>query len=185
MIIVPTRLSGLVLVEPKVFADARGSFFEAYRESGYAAAGISGPFVQDNVSSSQMGVLRGLHFQSPNAQGKLVQALTGVIWDVAVDLRLGSPTFAEWEAHELSSENRRQFFLPAGFAHGFLVLQGPALVNYKCTTYYEPQGDTTLRFDDPEVGVDWPTTGNLIISDKDRNGFRLKDLPQDRLPSSS
>ena len=129
MNLIPTRLEGLRLIEPRVFPDSRGWFTEAYHADKYASAGIAERFVQDNISWSLPNVMRGLHFQSPNAQGKLVQVLNGEIWDVAVDIRPVSPTFGQWEAYTLSDENRRQFYIPMGFAHGFLVTRGPALVS--------------------------------------------------------
>jgi dTDP-4-dehydrorhamnose 3,5-epimerase len=181
MKIIPTRISGLILVEPKTFGDDRGSFFEAYHETRYREAGITDHFVQDNVSVSNSGVLRGLHFQNPNPQSKLVQVLRGSVWDVAVDLRQSSPTFGQWEAYELSEHNHRQFYIPTGFAHGFVVLEGPAMLSYKCSALYDPVGDTTLRFDDPRVAVPWPVSEGLILSEKDRNGKFLADIAPGRL----
>lgn len=181
MTVLPTRLPGLVLFEPRVFGDSRGWFFEAFHAGRYCGAGLAGPFVQDNVSWSGPGVLRGLHLQSPNPQGKLVQVLAGAVWDVAVDIRFGSPTFGEWEAFELSAENHRQFYIPPGFAHGFAVLSAPAMMTYKCTAYYDPAAEVTLRYDDPTVGVNWPVTDELELSGKDRLGIALADLPVERL----
>jgi dTDP-4-dehydrorhamnose 3,5-epimerase len=177
----PTRLPDLILLQPRVFPDSRGLFFEAWEEARYRDVGIGEPFVQDNVSWSHPGVLRGMHVQNPQPQGKLVQALLGSIFDVALDVRAGSPTFGEWEAHELSEENRRQFFIPRGFAHGFLVLRGPALVTYKCTGSYFAAGELTVRFDDPDVGILWPTLDDAMVSEKDRQGVFLRDIPRDRL----
>jgi len=175
-----TRLSGLVLLEPRAFGDSRGEFFEAFRADKYEEFGISG-LVQDNVSYSHAGVLRGLHLQNPHAQSKLIQALHGEVWDVAVDLRAGSPTFGQWEAHVLSGTSHRQFYIPAGFAHGFVVTQGPAILAYKCTDYYHAPGECTVRYDDPALAIEWPSVGDLIVSDKDRQGVFLEDLPAERL----
>jgi dTDP-4-dehydrorhamnose 3,5-epimerase len=151
-----TPLDGVLLIEPRVFQDPRGAFFEAFNARRYADAGIPGPFVQDNISVSARGVLRGLHFQHPFAQGKLVQVLRGAVFDVAVDIRRGSPTFGRWFGQYLSSENRLQLFIPAGFAHGFLSLCDDTLFTYKCTERFHPEAERTIRWDDPAIGIAWP-----------------------------
>ena len=152
----------VVLIEPNVFGDARGFFMESFSVARYAAAGIAGPFVQDNVSRSRRGVLRGLHLQNPHAQGKLVSVLEGEVFDVAVDVRVGSPTFGRWVGEYLSAENHRQLYVPAGFAHGFVVTSDDALFSYKCTEYYRPETERTVRWDDPAIGVEWPVYGPLV-----------------------
>lgn len=168
-----TGLPGVLVVEPRVFADTRGFFLETFSAQRYAHSGIRGPFVQDNWSHSVQGTLRGLHYQIQQAQGKLVQVMHGEIFDVAVDLRQDSATFGQWEAEILSAENKKQFFIPPGFAHGFLVMSETADFVYKCTDYYAPEHDRTLLWNDQTVGVEWPSTGNLILSDKDKAGTPL------------
>lgn len=182
MKVTETALPGVLLVEPQVFGDARGFFFESHSARRYEAAGIRGPFVQDNVSLSQRGVLRGLHFQHPHAQGKLVQVLRGEVFDVVVDVRVDSPTFGRWVGEYLSGENRRQFWIPCGFAHGFVVTSDEALVTYKCTEYYHPETERSVRWDDPRVGVAWPTR-DIHLSAKDRAGVPLDEMPPDLLPA--
>jgi dTDP-4-dehydrorhamnose 3,5-epimerase len=176
-----TRLEGVMLFESRRFADERGFFVEVFQANRFAEAGLDVAFVQDNFSYSHAGVLRGMHFQAPNPQGKLVRALQGRIWDVAVDVRRGSPTYGQWESYDLSGENGRAVFIPEGFAHGFLVLEGPALVLYKCTGLWDAPSELTLRYDDPDVGIAWPETGERIVSAKDELGLALHDLPQERL----
>lgn len=173
-------LAGLLIIEPKVFGDARGFFMESFNERRYAEIGLDARFVQDNFSFSRGGILRGLHFQNPNGQGKLVSVLQGEVFDVAVDLRRSSPTFGRWHATHLSSENKRQFYIPAGFAHGFFVLSDTALFHYKCTDYYSPKDELTLRWDDPEVGIRWPCE-KPTLSEKDAKAPFLRELPADRL----
>jgi dTDP-4-dehydrorhamnose 3,5-epimerase len=151
-----SEIPEILVIEPRAFVDGRGFFFEAFHAERYAAAGIPGPFVQDNVSRSAKGTLRGLHFQEPNGQGKLVQVLRGAVWDVAVDVRRGSPSFGAWVGVELTEENRRQVWIPAGFAHGFCVVSGWADVFYKCTEAYSPAAERTIRWDDPAIGIRWP-----------------------------
>lgn len=180
MNVIPCDLDGVLLIEPKVFGDARGYFLETWNRRRYHDAGLAVEFVQDNVSFSRKGILRGLHFQNPNPQGKLLQVLQGEIFDVAVDLRRSSPTFGRWHGVTLSSENKRQFYVPPGFAHGFAVTSDTALVHYKCTELYSPADEATLAWDDPDVGISWPVSEPLL-SDKDRRGWRLKDIPQSRL----
>ncbi len=173
-----TPLPGLLIVEPRCFDDERGFFMETYKESEFRAAGIAESFVQDNHSLSRRGVLRGLHFQSaPKAQGKLVRVLRGAVWDVAVDLRAGSPTYARWHAAELSAENRLLFYLPPGFAHGFLTLSAEAELAYKCTAEYDASSDGGLRWDDPELAIDWPLR-DVTLSTKDAALPLLRDLAE-------
>lgn len=174
-------LPGLVMIEPRVFADSRGSFFETYRRSDFEQAGIKELFVQDNCARSSRGVLRGLHFQAPpRAQGKLVRCISGTIYDVAVDIRQGSPAYGRWAGVELSGENNRMLYLPPGFAHGFLVLSASAEVLYKCTDEYAPENDRGIIWNDPAIGITWPEQ-HPLLSEKDRrlprlsgaeNGFR-------------
>jgi dTDP-4-dehydrorhamnose 3,5-epimerase len=180
--VTPTALPGVLLVEPKAFGDARGYFFEAFSAQRYADAGIAGPFVQDNVSLSQRGVLRGLHYQHPHGQGKLVGVLRGEVYDVAVDVRRGSPTFGRWVGECLSSENMRQLYIPPGFAHGFLVMAADTLFMYKCTDYYHPESERTIRWDDPRIGIRWPTDGP-VLSTKDQVAVTLDAMPEDQLPA--
>lgn len=179
MNVYPGKLEGTLIIEPKVFGDPRGFFFESWNAARYRQAGVVGDFVQDNISQSRNGILRGLHFQNPNPQGKLVQALSGRILDVAVDLRRSSPTFGQWSSIELSAENRRQFWVPPGLAHGFLVLSESALFHYKCTACYSPADECTLLWNDPDLAIDWPVAEPLL-SDKDRKGIRWRDLTPDR-----
>lgn len=172
MEVVDLALAGLKLVKPRVFGDARGSFLEIYHGQRYRAAGIAQPFVQDNYSLSTRGVLRGLHYQLPNAQGKLVACLSGAIFDVAVDLRRSSPTFGRWHGVELNADNHWQLYVPEGFAHGFCVLSDAAQVLYKCTDFYSPGNEHTLIWNDPAIGIDWPVRAPLL-SQKDRQGKPL------------
>jgi dTDP-4-dehydrorhamnose 3,5-epimerase len=174
--VVATELPGVLLVEPRVFGDARGFFFETFHAERYAAAGIPGPFVQDNLSRSGRGTLRGLHFQEPRAQGKLVQVLQGAVWDVAVDVRKGSPHFGRWVGMELSEENRRQLWIPPGFAHGFCVLSDSADFLYKCTEFYAPEVERAVRWDDPALGIHWPVA-EPVLSAKDSAAPLLADAP--------
>jgi dTDP-4-dehydrorhamnose 3,5-epimerase len=169
----PTSLPGVVVVELKVFGDERGFFCETYQSQRFAAAGIHLPFVQDNHSRSQAGVLRGLHFQVQQAQGKLIQVLRGEIFDVAVDLRRSSPTFGCWFGLRLGEDSRRLLYIPPGCAHGFCVVSGPADVCYKCTDFYAPQHERTLLWSDPEIGIEWPITGEPLVSAKDQQGLPL------------
>jgi dTDP-4-dehydrorhamnose 3,5-epimerase len=180
--VTPTALADVLLVEPKVFGDARGYFFESYNARRYAEAGIAAAFVQDNVSLSQRGVLRGLHFQHPYGQGKLVGVLTGQVFDVAVDVRRGSPTFGRWVGECLSAENKRQLYIPPGFAHGFLVTSDEALFAYKCTEYYHPETERSIRWDDARLGIDWPVDGP-VVSTKDNVAVTLDAMPAEFLPA--
>jgi len=176
-----TRLSGVLIVEPDVFADKRGFFLETWSTTRYEQAGIPGPFVQDNASFSSKGILRGLHFQHPQSQGKLVQILSGEVVDVAVDIRVGSPTFGQWVSERLSETNHRQLYVPAGFAHGYCVMSETALFSYKCTDFYNPATEGSISWNDPDLGIDWPVA-EPILSPKDADCPRLKDIPEGRLP---
>jgi len=176
-----TSLPGVVILEPDVYRDHRGYFLETWHQGRYAEAGLPGRFVQVNVSSSSRGVLRGLHYQHPSAQGKLLTVLRGAIFDVAVDIRVGSPTFGRWEAVVLSSEDHRQLYIPPGFAHGFVVTGDEALVCYKCTEFYRPGQEYGVLWSDPDIGIPWPVE-SPTLSPKDADAPRLADVPADRLP---
>lgn len=178
MTIIPTPIDGLLVIEPQVFKDARGYFVETYNEQRYREAGIDARFVQDNQSCSSYGVVRGLHFQRPPyTQAKLVCCTVGRVLDVAVDLRKGSPTFGQWYSVELSEDNKRQFFIPRGFAHGFSVLSETAIFTYKCDNLYHPEADGGLLLSDPDLSIDWKVPEELrIISDKDKKHPLLKDF---------
>jgi len=181
MKIIQTILPGCVVIEPQVHGDARGFFYESYNAQKYKDAGLDLNFVQSNVSRSAQGVLRGLHYQWPNPQGKLVSVLEGEVYDVAVDIRRGSPTFGRWAAAILSAENKRHFWIPEGFAHGFAVLSGFATFSYQCTALYDRAGDAAVRWDDAEIAVDWPLAAPQL-SEKDANAPFLKDIAAQRLP---
>jgi dTDP-4-dehydrorhamnose 3,5-epimerase len=181
MNVIQTDLPGVLIIEPRVFGDARGFFMETWQQQRYAEAGIPERFVQDNLSFSRQGILRGLHYQHPQAQGKLVYVLQGEVYDVAVDIRVGSPHFGRWAGVTLSADNKRQFYVPPGFAHGFCVTSEMALFAYKCTEFYNPALEGSVRWDDPELGINWPSPEPLL-SDKDREAPLLKDVPRDRLP---
>jgi dTDP-4-dehydrorhamnose 3,5-epimerase len=176
--VLQTEIPDVLIIEPRVFGDARGFFMETWNASAFAAAGLDLAFVQDNHSRSQKGVLRGLHFQNPGPQGKLVRVTNGAVFDVAVDLRAASPTFGKWVGVELSAANRRMFWIPEGFAHGFLTLEDDTDFLYKCTAPYAPQSEFTLAWDDPAVGIEWPVAGiEPLISEKDARGLALRDVP--------
>jgi dTDP-4-dehydrorhamnose 3,5-epimerase len=175
-----SSLAGLMVCNPRIFSDSRGYFVELWNEPRLTAEGVPARFLQDNLSRSRRGTLRGLHFQNPSAQGKLVTVLEGEVFDVAVDLRRTSSTFAKWHGELLTGATMRQFYIPPGFAHGFLVLSESALFHYKCTALYSPRDEMTLRWDDPDLNIDWPIK-NPVLSDKDQQGFFLKDIPRDRL----
>jgi dTDP-4-dehydrorhamnose 3,5-epimerase len=176
--IIETALPGVLIIEPRVFGDSRGFFMETWNAGAFAAAELDLTFVQDNHSRSQKGVLRGLHFQNPGPQGKLVRVTNGAVFDVAVDLRASSPTFGQWVGVELSAENKRMFWVPEGFAHGFLTLEDDTDFLYKCTAPYAPANEFTLAWNDPAVGIEWPVTGlDPIISEKDARGLALADVP--------
>lgn len=187
MIIEPTLLPGVLAITPVVHSDARGSFRECWQRERYSEASLPVHWVQDNVSTSRRGVLRGLHFQTPQPQGKLVTVLRGEIMDVAVDVRAGSPDFGKFVAVNLSFENARQLWIPEGFAHGFVVLSDEALVHYKVSQPYDPAGDRTIVWNDPDIGIQWPESAP-ILSEKDAKGRRLAhfmpgELPQYRSPA--
>lgn len=175
---IETKIKDLYIIEPKVFGDDRGYFMESYNRRDFIEAGLDMVFVQDNESKSKKGVLRGMHFQTKFTQGKLVRATQGEVYDVAVDLRKGSPTYGQWEGVLLSSENKRQFYVPEGFAHGFLVLSDEAVFNYKCTNLYAPEYDGGLLWNDPDVGIVWPLDEieEVLLSEKDKLQKTLKEL---------
>ncbi|CAN5748634.1 dTDP-4-dehydrorhamnose 3,5-epimerase [soil metagenome] len=170
----------MLTLETRGFSDARGDFFETWSLLRYAQAGLPTTFVQDNVSRSHRGVLRGLHYQLPNAQGKLLSVLEGEIFDVAVDIRRGSPTFRQWVGATLSAENRRQLYVPPGCAHGFQAVSATAVVLYKCTEYYHPSSEQSVLWSDEELAIPWALPP--ILADKDRDAPRLRDIPESRLP---
>jgi dTDP-4-dehydrorhamnose 3,5-epimerase len=176
-----TALSGTLVIEPQVFGDARGYFYESYNEASYREAGIAARFVQSNVSRSAKGVLRGLHYQWPNPQGKLVSVLEGEVYDVAVDIRRGSPHFGQWAGVMLTADNHRHFWIPEGFAHGFCVMSEFATFSYQCTALYDRTGDAGIRWNDADIGIDWPISAPLL-SDKDARAPFLEDVPAERLP---
>ncbi|CAG2158761.1 dTDP-4-dehydrorhamnose 3,5-epimerase [Cupriavidus numazuensis] len=168
--VVPTQLEGVLVLEPKVFGDARGFFFESFNAREFAeATGVSKPFVQDNHSRSSRGVLRGLHYQIRQPQGKLVRVTEGEIFDVAVDVRRSSPTFGQWTSVSLSAENKRQLWVPEGFAHGFVVVSSTAEVQYKTTDYWYPEHERSIRWNDPMLAIAWPEVGVPLLAEKDRN----------------
>ncbi len=171
-----TKLDGVLLVTPQVFGDDRGFFMETYNQQKAEELGLPANFVQDNHSKSSKGVLRGLHYQSPQWQGKLVRTVQGEIFDVAVDIRAGSSTFGEWVGFYLNDENKQQLYVPEGFAHGFVVTSDTAEVVYKCTSLYEPSQEGSVLWNDPDIGIVWPTDAPLL-SAKDQIGQRLQDLP--------
>jgi dTDP-4-dehydrorhamnose 3,5-epimerase len=176
MNVIRTTIPDVLVIEPQVFRDPRGFFKETFQSKRYAEAGIDAEFVQDNISRSRRGTLRGLHFQIEHAQAKLVQALSGRIFDVAVDLRRKSPTFGHWVGRELSDENHHQMYIPPGFAHGFCVVSETADLFYKCTDFYYPEHERTLLWNDPAVGIRWPLETEPVLSDKDRRGTRLAEI---------
>jgi dTDP-4-dehydrorhamnose 3,5-epimerase len=173
MQIYTTNLAEVKLLEPRVFADSRGFFLESYNQRTFAELGIHDAFVQDNHSRSERGVLRGLHYQLIQPQGKLIRAVRGEIFDVAVDLRRSSSTFGHWTGHLLSEENKQMLWVPAGFGHGFLVLSAIAEVLYKATNFYAPQGERSILWNDPTIGIQWPDAGAPILSPKDLAGKSL------------
>ncbi len=177
-----TKLADVLIIHPSVYEDERGHFFETWNQVRYAGIGIKEDFVQDNLSFSKKNVLRGLHFQNPNAQGKLVHVLAGEVYDVAVDIRMGSPTFGEWIGVFLSSENKKQLYIPAGFAHGFCVTNDSALFAYKCTDVYNNKAEHTILWDDPDIAIDWPVK-NPLVSEKDKKGEKLSNLTTAELPT--
>lgn len=176
-----TRLPGCVIIEPAVFGDARGFFFESWNAERFGQHGLPTKFAQSNVSSSSKGVLRGLHYQWPRPQGKLVSVLEGEVFDVAVDIRPDSPTFGQWEGVRLSAENKRQFWIPEGYAHGFLGLTDRVVFTYLCTDVWVKEFDSGIRWNDPQFGIEWPIDAPLL-SDKDAQAPLIADIPADRLP---
>lgn len=183
MRVIETEIPGCLIIEPKVFGDDRGFFLETWQRRRYGELGIPEELVQDNMSYSQHGVLRGLHVQNPSPQGKLVQVIKGAVFDVAVDIRAGSPWFGKWVGASLSAENRRQFWVPEGFAHGFLVTGEDALFTYKCSDYYNQASELSIRWDDLDIGIEWPLDGAPALSAKDADAMLLKDVPKNRLTS--
>jgi dTDP-4-dehydrorhamnose 3,5-epimerase len=175
---IETKIPDLYIIDPKVFGDNRGYFMETYSKRDFFEAGLTMEFVQDNESKSKKGVLRGMHFQTKHTQGKLVRVTEGEVYDVAVDLRKGSPTFGQWEGVLLTAENKRQFYVPEGFAHGFLVVSEVAVFNYKCTDFYAPEYDSGLLWNDEEVGIEWPIDGieEILLSEKDKVQKKLSEL---------
>jgi dTDP-4-dehydrorhamnose 3,5-epimerase len=181
MKITPTSLPDVLIIEPRAFEDRRGFFMETYHQKRYGQMNIHAVFVQDNLSHSIQGILRGLHYQLHHPQAKLVQAVTGSIFDVAVDIRHGSPTFGKWVGANLTDENRHQIFVPEGFAHGFCVLSETADVVYKCTDFYAPGDEGGILWSDPGIGIDWPIS-DPQLSDKDSAYPCLRDVPREHLP---
>lgn len=177
MELIPTVIEGLIVIQPRVFGDDRGFFLESWNRKTFAQLGLDLDFVQDNHSRSARNVLRGLHYQQSSPQGKLVRVVSGRAWDVAVDLRAGSPTYGRWEGVELSAENKRMFWIPPGFAHGFVSLEEDTDFIYKCTAFYDPADEHSLMWDDPEVGIKWPLEGiQPQLSAKDKIGKQLHEI---------
>lgn len=181
MKVIETSLPGCVVIEPRVFGDERGFFFESFNRDRWVEHGLSPAFVQGNVSCSTRGVLRGLHYQRPSPQGKYVSVVEGEVWDVAVDIRCGSPSFGQWTAVVLSADNKRHFWIPEGFAHGFLTLSERAVFTYLCTATYDAHADAGIAWDDPDLGIDWPIR-EVALSSKDAKAPRLRDVSPERLP---
>ena len=181
MKIIEATLPGVIVIEPKVFGDARGFFMETYQAERYREAGIPLDFVQDNHSRSAKGVLRGLHYQIEHAQGKLVYVTCGIVFDVAVDIRIGSPTYGQYYSHILSEENHRQMYIPPGFAHGFCVISDSADFVYKCTDYYYPEHERAIRWNDADIGIEWPLS-DVSLSDKDAAAKPLAKIDKNDLP---
>jgi len=178
MRVIPTRLPDVKIIEPRVYPDERGFFFESYNQRAYTAQGLDDVFVQDNHSRSTRDTLRGLHYQVDPGQVKLVRVAVGAVWDVAVDVRFGSPTFGQWVGVELSAENRRQLYVPVGFAHGFCVLSDVAEFLYKVTTFYSPPDERGIAWDDPDLAISWPVAAPLL-SPRDRQHPRLRDIARE------
>lgn len=176
MNITPTKLADLLVIEPRVFEDERGSFLESWNRETFRSAGLDADFVQDNHSRSRRGVVRGLHYQLPNAQGKLVRVVRGRVWDVAVDIRRSSPTFGQWLGMELSGDNRKMLWIPEGYAHGFLTLEDNTEFLYKSTALYDSQADRAIRWNDPTLGIQWPVEGMAVsLSNRDLAAPLLED----------
>ena len=186
MNIIPTNLPGVIVIEPKVYVDKRGFFLETFREDVLLQAGINVHFVQDNHTRSSQGVLRGLHYQMTQTQGKLVRVATGSVFDVVVDVRSGSPTFGQWFGTELNEDNIKMIYVPPGFAHGFVVLSETTDFIYKCTDYYHPESEQGIAWDDPDLNIDWSVAEiaeKISLSDKDKQNVKLKDQPAEKLPA--
>ena len=186
MNIITTNLPGVIVIEPKVYVDKRGFFLETFREDVLQQAGINAHFVQDNHSRSSQGVLRGLHYQMIQTQGKLVRVAAGSVFDVVVDVRSGSPTFGQWYGTELNEDNIKMIYVPPGFAHGFVVLSETADFIYKCTDYYHPESEQGIAWDDPDLNIDWSIAEiaeKISLSDKDKQNVKLKDQPAEKLPA--
>jgi dTDP-4-dehydrorhamnose 3,5-epimerase len=181
MRVIETAVPGVLVIEPRVFGDERGYFYESYHEARFKELGIDTRFVQTNVSQSARGVLRGLHYQWPNPQAKLVSVLDGEVYDVAVDIRQGSPTFGQWVGVMLSAENHRHLWIPEGFAHGFCVVSESATFTYQCSALYDPAGDCAIRWDDADIGIDWPVS-QPVLSAKDLRAPGLGEVSADRFP---
>jgi len=181
MRVLQTALEGVLIIEPDVFGDERGYFIETFHRKRYKKEGVDIEFVQDNLSFSKKDIIRGLHYQFPNAQAKLVQVIKGEVFDVTVDIRRGSPTFGQWINVVLSDENKRQIFIPEGFAHGFCVLSDATFLSYKCNAFYGPDSEGGILWSDPDLGIDWPVK-QPVLSDKDSNYLCLKEISFDRLP---
>lgn len=186
MKVIKTNLPGVVVIEQKVFHDKRGFFLETFREDILQQAGIDAHFVQENHSRSSQGVLRGLHYQMTQTQGKLVRVASGAVFDVAVDVRFGSPTFGHWYGTELNEDNMKMLFVPPGFAHGFVVLSDTTDLLYKCTDYYHPESEQGIAWDDPDLNIDWPISNiveKISLSDKDKENVFLKNQRAESLPA--
>lgn len=181
MQVIPTSLENLLIIEPTVFKDDRGFFYETYQHERYLKSGVECQFIQDNLSYSVQNTLRGLHYQHPCGQAKLVQVLKGEVFDVAVDIRFGSPTFGKWEGVWLSAANYRQLFIPKGFAHGFCVTSKDAIFSYKCSDLYNPDAEGGVAWSDPDIGINWPID-EPILSNKDAAYPSLLEIPKERLP---
>ena len=186
MNIITTNLPGVIVIEPKVYVDKRGFFLETFREDVLLQAGINAHFVQDNHTRSSQGVLRGLHYQMTQTQGKLVRVAAGSVFDVVVDVRSSSPTFGQWYGIELNEDNIKMIYVPPGFAHGFVVLSETADFIYKCTDYYHPESEQGIAWDDPDLNIDWSIAEiaeKISLSDKDKQNVKLKDQPAEKLPA--
>lgn len=186
MNIITTNLPGVIVIEPKVYVDKRGFFLETFREDVLLQAGINAHFVQDNHTRSSQGVLRGLHYQMTQTQGKLVRVAAGSVFDVVVDVRSSSPTFGQWYGTELNEDNVKMIYVPPGFAHGFVVLSETADFIYKCTDYYHPESEQGIAWDDPDLNIDWSIAEiaeKISLSDKDKQNVKLKDQPAEKLPA--
>ena len=186
MNIITTNLPGVIVIEPKVYVDKRGFFLETFREDVLLQAGINAHFVQDNHTRSSQGVVRGLHNQMTQTQGKLVRVAAGSVFDVVVDVRSGSPTFGQWYGTELNEDNIKMIYVPPGFAHGFVVLSETADFIYKCTDYYHPESEQGIAWDDPDLNIDWSIAEiaeKISLSDKDKQNVKLKDQPAEKLPA--